>query len=239
MEKGFVDSPAILQQYDIFAYYRFKDDILIIAKSRAGVRAFVLELMRKSKYYAIKVESVSGTSCKMLDLRIWWDTAFYTKVEIKDTAMGMPLSHESNHAPSIHFNWPKAYIQRLYSLCTTPSDKKAAIETFLARLSSHYAHPRILSSLKSFSDSLFRGAISKKPKESIENSCWLVIPYHPIFAQCVKEELKTRNVRRDKFVWYHAFSDVHPVPREPDIMISWTNKEPTIETWLRKPSGVV
>jgi hypothetical protein len=234
MEKGFVDSPAILARYDIYAYYRFKDDILIIAKNRTGVRAFVLELMRKSKYYAIKVEAVSGTSCKMLDLRVWWDGFFHTKVEVKDTAMGMPLSHESNHPSSIHFNWPKAYIQRLYSLCTTHKDKREAIDRFLLRLTSHHTHSKILSSLRVFSEKLFNGSLPKKIKTPITDTSWLVIPFHPVFFSYVREELRNRNIRRDQHVWRYAFSDTNPIPPEPAILVSWTNKSHTIETWLRR-----
>jgi hypothetical protein len=234
MEKGFVDSPSILARYDIYAYYRFKDDIFIIAKTRTGARAFVVELMKNSKYYAIKVESVSSTSCKMLDLRIWWDGFFHTKVEIKDTAMGMPLSHESNHPSTIHYNWPKAYIQRLFSLCTTHTDKRGAIDQFLLRLASHYTHSNILSSLRIYADQLLSNSLPKKVKAPISDVSWLVLPYHPAFCRYIREELILRNNRRDKHVWRHAFSDISPIPLEPKIMVSLTNKSHTIETWLRR-----
>jgi hypothetical protein len=234
MEKGFVDSPSTLARYDIYAYYRFKDDILIIAKTRTGARAFVVELMKNSKYYAIKVEAVSSTSCKMLDLRIWWDGFFHTKVEVKDTAMGMPLSHESNHPSTIHYNWPKAYIQRLFSLCTKHTDKRGAIDQFLLRLASHHTHSRILSSLRIYADQLLSNSLPKKVKSPISDLSWLVLPYHPAFSRYIREELSIRNSRRDKHVWRHAFSDTSPIPPEPKIMVSLTNKSHTIETWLRR-----
>ena len=71
-ELPFVLLPAVRRQYGISLYVRFKDDILIAMGGDVESRAeFLRAFRRHSRYFQLKVDSVSSHEAVMLDTKLF------------------------------------------------------------------------------------------------------------------------------------------------------------------------
>jgi hypothetical protein len=234
METNRVDSLDHLHTKGIAAYFRFKDDILIIVEDKSLARPFILDLMSRSAYYHLIVESISSESTKFLDLRIaWTEGKFTTVVEPKATSLSMPLSTESSHPPSVHMSWPKSYINRLFSLSTQDAAAVRTMESFIARLSEYYTHPSVLQVLQVEKDRLLRREAARKRPIKQKPTVWYPMPYHPFIEKFIHAEMKACSDASSAVLWRNAFDDVILKPVEPSISICWKNELPTVDRWLR------
>jgi hypothetical protein len=234
MERNRVDSPDHLRTKGIAAYFRFKDDILIIVEDKSLARPFILELMGRSAYYHLIVESVSSESTKFLDLRIGWtEGKFTTVVEPKATSLSMPLSTESSHPPSVHMSWPKSYINRLFTLSSPDASAVQIMESFIARLSEYHTHPKVIQVLQGEKGRLMRREGAKKRLAKLKPTVWYPMPYHPFMEKIIHAEMKACSDASSAVLWRNAFDDVILKPAEPSISICWKNELPTVDRWLR------
>ena len=148
-EKETVLQESFRQKFELRLYVRFKDDILMIIRGDTDDRQLALEHLRNhGKNYILEVESVTTLSAAVendlsvpyldIDLvpiqRSDGMVCFNVRPYKKPTSLWTPLSHSSAHNPSVHRAWPAAYINRLRSHSTNPTDAYDFSEKFLHQL---------------------------------------------------------------------------------------------------------
>ena len=115
-----------LDRWRIVGYFRFKDDILVISDSpREVLLDFVSTLKKASSVWKLKVESVSQTEARFLDLRLFkgarWLATGCLDISINHrvTAQKQPVATHSMHPPHTHLSWPRPLVHRINTLCNS------------------------------------------------------------------------------------------------------------------------
>ena len=196
--------PITLHALDIRAYFRFKDDILLVRGSFAKGEQFVRGLRRRADYFVVNVEEV-GTKVHFLDLYV--DVAGgrpVTTLALKETTMVIPLAVQSCHPPACHWSWPAAVERR----CRTLSRNSPALSVVLDEI-----RARFIRSSRPFSgpqvDS--RRGTRVPPDEA----CWIGLPYHPAVYHAVNSALHGFNVNWRPYI----AANWKPITVRP----AWTN----------------
>ena len=95
----------VRREFQIEAYWRFKDDILMIASCGPSTAKFLEEMKARAKYFKLKLSDLSDKKIRFLDLEITKTTKrFETKVVFKETSVNVPLSRDSAHAPHVRLD---------------------------------------------------------------------------------------------------------------------------------------
>lgn len=88
-----------LNRWRIVGYSRFKDDILVICDSnREVLLGFVSTLKKASLVWKLKVESVSQTEARFLDLRLF-KGARWLATGCLDISINHKVTHRNNPLP--------------------------------------------------------------------------------------------------------------------------------------------
>ena len=221
-QKPFVLRQDIRRQYHIELYAKFRDDIIVIigGDSRNHVE-FGHKFKSYSKYFKLKVKSISNESVVMLDLELsrskrfrssgLLDVAIHTKV----TSQAVPLCHTSWRQPSIHRSWPVSRCIHYYRCCTSRSSYCHGVSNLISKVASADPdHP----SLASLSDNLLHGTLVRQGngKRSSRNCTRLIHPYHPGLSRLNGKLEEFRSRFAD-----HGFE--HLLPR-----VTWSLGAPSI-----------
>ena len=115
-----------LDRWRIVGYFRFKDDILVMCDSpREVLLDFVSTLKKASSVGKLKVESVSQTEARFLDLRLFKGAGWLATgcldifINHKVTAQKQPVAIHSLHPPRTHLSWPRSLVHRINTLCNS------------------------------------------------------------------------------------------------------------------------
>ena len=162
--------------HGIKAYFRFKDDILIlidVVDPDAHALKIKERLSSLSKEFKLKMITVSR-AVDFLDLSLSFDlNGFLTyNVFIKESRIGRPLCVTSMHHPSVHLSWPVAEVRRLRARCLSHVSSNFAIASFKEKLNRESInHPALLA------DSV----VARRSVVITENKVFrrIVLPYHP------------------------------------------------------------
>jgi hypothetical protein len=234
MEHGLINSPDALHVHGLVAYYRFKDDILMIGNNRRRMRAMYKQMEARSKFYVLYVEGVSKTEARMLDTLLSYDgNKIESCVAYKDTATDTTLSTGSAHHSQVHMMWPQAYMTRIFNLTT--GQGKAAVEmgNFLKRLQRNFSAPEVINAAIMKGRSLLRGD-PKKERNQSERRAWLVLPYHPSYAHALNEAVTNSNTSSTRGLWMRGYQNTQNAPPPPRVTVGWCNKHPTLEQWFSR-----
>ena len=191
-EKDFVLKPEIIEKYCLEFYARFRDDIVVIIAGDAQPRLdFVHELKRHSRFYKLKVESISKTSCIMLDLvlskgkRFDKFGVFDVGIHTKPSSQGTPLCNKSWHLPSIHRSWPDSRLIHYKNVCSDFIHFRDAAFGLFEKIRTYSpGHP----GLESLAVGMTKGSLCGNGKHvqssAASSSCSrLILPYHPCFSR--------------------------------------------------------
>ena len=185
VEAEFVLNESVREKYHVEFYGRFRDDILlIIAGTPESRREFIDCLKVRSKFFKLKVESISRNSAVMLDLVVSKGFRFENigspdiSIHTKSTAQGAALSSLSRHVPTVHSSWPMSRLLHYSNVVSHKSHfTEAALKLFSKVLASDCRHP----SLGLIASSISHGTVVASGQRRKQNkSCSrLVIPWHP------------------------------------------------------------
>jgi hypothetical protein len=143
--------------------------------------------MSKSKCpFKVEKWQASPTSIEFLDLCVYRpqnSSVLHFKPHVKPTSLGIPLSVDSAHVPSICKRWPISYIFRLAMNSSTMSEFAIAKKRFINRLVEHKYPPAYISSF------MVCNPWSGVPKShnfpqvcrSSKNKMWLCLEGHPLW----------------------------------------------------------
>ncbi len=131
------------------------------------------------------MEQESSETVQMLDLETTIVGPYFKIfVKPKPSSLSSPLSDESDHPPKVHINWPKAYIQRIFSLSSSDKEGERVALEFVQNLKCNYASSDIISeALQCISMCKCKYGKFKRPYSP---TMWLVLPYHSLFLNSFK-----------------------------------------------------
>lgn len=140
LEKCFMLSQQVRNEYHIKYYGRFKDDIFMVSGSSMDKLQTLFRCMKeRAGFFKLKVDECSKSSVVMLDVCLAKSSSEFaaplaSSLHVKATSNWRPLSSESMHHPSIHRAWPASQLRRIKSLCSTPSSQRSHLLHFFAKL---------------------------------------------------------------------------------------------------------
>jgi hypothetical protein len=234
MELGLINDPHAHTVHGLVAYYRFKDDILMIGDNRMRIRALYKQMEERSKFYVLYTEGVSKSHARMLDTLLTYDgNKIESSVAYKDTATDTTLSTGSAHHTQVHMMWPQAYVTRIFNLTTNQDKAAMEMSKFLKRLQRNFSAPEVINATIVKSRALLRGE-SRKARDLSERKAWLVLPYHPSYAHALNEAVANSNTSSTRGLWMRAYQDAQNAPSPPRVTVGWCNKHPTLEQWFSR-----
>jgi hypothetical protein len=232
MELGLINDPDALTVHGLVAYYRFKDDILMIGNNRMRIRALYRQMEERSKFYVLYAEGVSKSQARMLDTLLTYDgNKIESSVAYKDTATDTTLSTGSAHHSQVHMMWPQAYMTRIFNLTTNHGNAAMEMGRFLKRLQRNFSAPEVIHAAINKGRALLRGDL-KKAKDQSERKAWLVLPYHPCYSQALHEAVSNSNTSSTRGLWMRGYQNTQNAPSPPRVTVGWCNKHPTLEQWF-------
>lgn len=170
-----------LNKWGVIGYFRFRDDILVIAEcSRETLIDFVMLLKTSSVVWKLKVESVSQFEVCFLDLRLFkgdrWHATRCLDIALfhKETAQKQVLATHSLHAPHTHLSWPRSLVHRIFTLCNSRKYQKEELDRLKRMLADRCGVDHVALVF----DPPSRSAPSRSDRGSRNIASRLVIPYH-------------------------------------------------------------
>ena len=174
-EKWFLDCPGKLWSYGIQRYFRYRDDILIVAQSADGVRCFLDEVRSRQKYFRVEIESSSRSSVRFLDCKVSVASGrFVCAPTVKGSALLKPLDVASRHVPHTRM-WPLACLSRMHAIANTEEGLMQAKEAFIQRFIHHAAPPALIRLMQEHG----QRNLVRKARLSNGAVLWIRLPYHP------------------------------------------------------------
>ena len=187
---------STLDLHKVSCYFRFRDDILIVSRSRLLANHFFKRMQRLAGYFGLKLEACETQSITFLEIVVHKPPPIFNVVHnLKVDALRVPLSSTSSHSPYVHRSWPKSLASRIMRLCSSPKLMKVAHCTLINRLQESMADEltiRLASDASAISHEVCR------PRSSHEHTLWLVLDYHP--ATCARFLSVVRNFMHQLFV---------------------------------------
>ena len=143
-------------------------------------------MKRRSRFFKLKIESISDFSAVMLDLEISKGVRFKKTgcldigIHVKSTSQGAALSSKSCHLPSVHESWPISRLLHYQSCCSHVSFFRVAALKFLSKIkASDSDHP----CLTRVAEAIVHGRPVSNDSVSrmkMNSKCTrLIVPYHP------------------------------------------------------------
>ena len=127
--------PAIMAEYCIRFFGRFKDDgIVIIGGTHSSRVSFFQKFKAKAAYFKLKFE-VTKDDFIMLDVRAFRGPQWHasgildTELYIKPTAQKVPLGPDSFHNLAVH-TWPQARVHHCAGICNTRLTLRDSVRRF-------------------------------------------------------------------------------------------------------------
>ena len=218
-------NPPIREQHGVLAYFRFRDDILIIFGAfqslEFGAGHFLKGLQARSGFYTVEIEEFSKVSVPMLNVLVEIDdgklrTDHYSK---PTSVESIPLCTSSMHAPGVHSSWPKAYLSSILSLCDSVAKKNRLKRTFLNSFKNNGV------TVPSLSSTCRKVVVPEQSSEDI----WLPLPYHPLLRVALtRAVIKVNSSELSLAAYSSAYGGLRQQPR---IRIAWRNAFPP--NWRR------
>ena len=219
-EADFAADRQTLEKFALLAYWRFKDDIILLATNRPLLRQYIAEFRSRARYFNIIVE-ILGTDVNFLDVNVFIENnKIFTRPFTKMTDISVPLSTDSAHPKHVHASWPKAMTRRMHALASTPDMARQAVAALHDRFSSSLINPFTRKQLSA--PCTVRGE-----RESANTTLWLKLGFHPALVPAVPRAI-TRFLESDRqLLARDALGRVH-------IRLAWQNCLPSLLTHTRR-----
>ena len=230
-EKTWATRRDIQESFEVFAYFRFRDDIFVVASNRSLTRTWYGEFKKRAAaLFTLHVEEVSNISVRMLSMDVFIDGR-QLRTRPKPPHPGIPLGVDSAHHPSVLATWPRAHLGSMRHLCTHHSDIRPAQMRIIDRFESTGAPPAQVKSLLHFVNT-FSDVIKNPPAM---NPCTrLIIKYHPAYHH-TGFVTKFRNFLANP-LWQGVLNSVG-IGFLTSADIAWSNAGPHLHLSLRsKPN---
>ena len=209
------------------AYYRFKDDIFIIATDGFLFTAFLREMRRRAACFEIELGECSCQAVPFLDAYLckegmWAATGrLDVKPHFKPTALQVPLSELSSHPPSVHY-WPLADLNRLAKLSCKLEHFYVARQRFIQRFVEFGASPALVRALRRSAPAL-RSPFKATQSAASSQDVWMAVPYHPIWARASFQSIFDKFLSHPRWLelLQSAWQSFQPFPKGTRLRVAW------------------
>jgi hypothetical protein len=227
VEKAWELVPGHLSVNFVRGYWRFCDDILILATgvvgdtdNRVQVRQFLQSMKRHAGYFKLVCKEVSLVSVTFLEVDVGFEpTCFTTTPRFTDCSLSRPLAADSAHPVHIHTSWPVSVARRLRQLSSSVVIGNNAVTAFVLRLRKYLTPPHIIAQVLNSIQHVRR--VPSKPLRR------LVLPFHPIWHEAVSRSVSALN---SDVTWRALYSSAFGIESvQPIVLIAWANSLPHLE----------
>ena len=230
-EARYAVMPSVMNCMGICKYFRFKDDILVIAddRKRQCVVRFLKEFKKRTKYFKMKVETITHDEVQFLEVVIFKDgQRLGIKPYFKPTAVGIPLSAASAHPVHVHWSWPFALMRRYLMLTSNKRQKKEAAKFIIKRFRMHHSSKVMIKSLKEYAVRCIGNEfpLAKKPQQEKHEVLWITVGFHPAWYTDIKRTVSAYMRSDWSRLLNEAFYDQGLGQSSKTIRIAWKNVLP-------------
>ena len=179
-----------LKRWGVSHYFRFKDDLFLVADSEMQAWDFFAYLQKHSEHFTLKMEEVSSSQVTMLDVDVFVvEGHVHVKPHFKKTSLMRPLESASAHALGVH-HWPLARLKALSQLSSRTCDARLAHEAFIRRFEAFFAPSDLVAKLRQVASWLQQNHSLNRNHTTIKNSekkhkrfdaVWLPLSFHPVW----------------------------------------------------------
>lgn len=217
--------------HDISAYLRFRDDIIIIGKSAHSLGLFVRGLRSRSAYFVLEVDKFGREGVGWLEICISIrPRRLEIRPKFKDTTLSVPLLWSSAHPRHVHLSWPRARLQYLKQLCSSPSFYPAAKNEFISRLSMSYTRYQVRLVT---AEPVCAGAAPRASQRRSIGVTWCKLPFHPALEDAIQKAIAS-------FLQDEMFRSIlmRSLGWVPQVRVSYYRCLPTLAHMLVNACGV-
>ena len=232
VEQSWATVRSVQREHGIVAYFRFRDDMIILAD---GGNLKYLDFLRgmfsrASKLgYITKVEP-TGLCASFLNVKITVDeenqeyaAALYTK---PNDLANTPLDPRSSQAWHVHAVWPRSMLKVAHQI--EGSAKTAATRMVNKFHAASLPPPEAAVQVRA-GVNIFDHQVVKKKIVDERQIIWVPLPYHPVMAAAVTRELAVLSSDPENMAFFRsAFFRPPPVYRP-----VWRNAGPRHEMLVR------
>lgn len=234
-ERGWALRADIQEAHGILRYFRFRDDLWILSKSRLGLRSFYAGIRtRAASCFTLECVAWNKQTIDMMGITVYRRGAYLQTVPRVVAPQVPPLSWSSAHPINTLMSWPAATLRAKLRNCSCVDDKLAVHAAYIAYLQSHNAPPALVARLQSTEwwAATRRNKDDNAANEHVLHS-WLVLGYHPIWGSAGLSGALHR-FGRDPY-WLATLQAAWPRLTAVDVRVAWSNQLPQIQYLLRKP----
>lgn len=227
-EVSWAVNPGVMQEHGIKAYWRFRDDVLLIATEPSLTMQYVRHLMHLAGYFRVVCERVSRERIIFLDVEVWREGSnFHCAPAWKTSSLGIPICESSAHPRHVHVSWPTSLVKGLGIRSTRQQHADKAKLILLQRFKAHLASPTIINIVAgtpTWSESRPHSALN-------DQMCkWLVLGYHP----CLRSPLLNVFYKFVEDSYWSSLCRLAFNKSPPKFRIAWRNDLPNLCTLVRK-----
>ena len=220
-----------MQEHAVQAFFRFKDDLLIIGHDRQLMMRYWRLFKQRAGYFNVLIEEVSDIGVDFLQVRVSRrGHRFEAHPKYKASKMGMPLEGESSHPRSIHRTWPITMIGGITTMSTRHEYAEIAKNTVIQRFRNFLAPDTLIAAMRNTPVWTIKARSIKDTDGDEAKIVWLPIPFHPIWKTEITRSLSKLNAKPAvQRMWGMAFGNTERVI----IKVSWLNAMPSLQQILR------
>ena len=214
VEDAWAIVPEVLQQHEIEGYWRFKDDILILATNHNKAVNFVRRILDLAGFFKVKCDNWTPGEVQFLEVTIYKDlvaSKFVTRPKQRESDISKPLDPSSAHPAHVHSSWPKALTRRIAKLENSNEGVGEALHELERRFAENFADPSVIQMVERKVDDKQHAPDSGRPT-------WITFSYHPALWRALKRGVK--KCIDGHFSRVYAWCFQHP----PQFRIAWSNR---------------
>ena len=213
-----------LESYKIKGYWRFKDDIILLATCRPSAHEWFDLAKARASFFTLECVQF-GKSVDILDLTMSVQAGrFRTCPRYKTSELDVPCLHDSScHAPGVHVAWPCNMLSRKFALCMSKQDTEMARDYVVAKFRRSGMLNSTIASLQALE---CNGSAPGERPEPLE-CMWLILGYHPSLHRAgIHKSLR-------KFIKSHVFNSLWNIASPSRcIRLGWKNVLPNLASRL-------
>ena len=154
------------------------------------------------------------------------NSRYETIPTFKESSLGLPLSHSSEHAPHVHGTWPVALLKSMCRKASTEHGEILVRNVLVGKFVGNLAHPTIVERIRTAS---FNAPPRRTRGVHRCKTLWIVLPYHSLWY---KDLMKSTRIFSSSIEWRAMYSAAFG-SECPDIRIAWRSAGQNVAQRLR------
>ena len=165
----------VQQEHQIQAYWRFKDDILILGTNKQLAERFVKRICTLAGFFKVTGDPWQLDEVQFLEVAVRKNLAgsvFTTCPKYRDSDISKPLGRSSAHPEHVHTSWPKVLSRRIANLTNCKRGRVKAMAELERRFVDNFADPSTIHPVGKTHGCISNSVEHRRPS-------WITFGYHP------------------------------------------------------------